>query len=46
MLLVVLDDGTVDGPEVGIVLIFGEGEFDVEDEFIELHVKFYTKEGH
>ena len=46
LLRIVLDKGPVNGPEVGIVLIFGKSQLDVVHQLVDLRVEFYSEEGH
>ena len=41
-----LNKGPVNGSEVGVVLILGEGELDVINELVDLGVELDSEEGH
>lgn len=46
LLWIIFDNRSIDSSKVGIILIFSKSEFDLIDEFIDLRVELYTKEGH
>lgn len=43
---IIFDNRSIDSSKVGIILIFSKSEFDLIDEFVDLRVELYTKEGH
>lgn len=46
LLGIVLGAAAVDGPDVGEVLILGEGEADVQEDAVDLRVEFYPEKCH
>ncbi len=43
---IVFKKGPVNGPEVRIVLIFGESQLDVVHQLVDLRVEFHSEERH